>query len=525
MPSANPQHGLRQPGRRLRACGLGRVSTGKQLKKGYSLPDQKEVILARIDAEDQELVAYEEDSVTGRKGERRGLRRIQDLAEARAFDVLWLTKVDRQARRAHLSGALDEWFASRGIRICYVEQSFEETYHGRLMKRIQADIAEWEGDDIASKTLKGRQKKAREKGLMPSHARFFGLRAVTVAEAAVLPEYRDMSGYLVAVSSEAAVAREMFERYDGGFTIRDCLRWVIAAGHPTATGRGRWTLSQVNRILRCRAYLGGTVYGPEQIPVRGEQIIPQELWDRVQSRLDRNREEKPGRPGRRVYPLNGCVFCGKCGQRMTGQTKTTKCTVKGGGGTPARTYAYTDYTCIRHRWQGNESCRVHTRAGPLEETVLNYLRRRLTPGSLGKLVAAAIAEERRKLTTPAQVEAARAVVAACDAEEEMLWKKAKLGFNEELVQRDIAALNARRSQSAAVVKRAEAEALRDEEEAVARAEAYAESVRARLATSGLPGAAPPALIGVAADLRRVLHVTIHPLKAAEIALELATFLE
>jgi hypothetical protein len=170
---------------------------------------------------------------------------------------------------------------------------------------------------------------------------------------------------LVVEPTEAAVVRDIFERYAAGHGVRAICRWLDAEGVPTPLRTrpnvddrprvGRWATSTVQGILRNPDYVGHLVWGRERgrqrlrdvrdtslgyrksyvaapegewvwspEPVH-EPIVDRALWDRVQSRRRGDTVDRSGRLARgpqahTPYPhaLRGIVTCGMCGHPMEG---------------------------------------------------------------------------------------------------------------------------------------------------------------------------------------------------------------
>ncbi len=73
-----------------------RVSTGEQAKSGYSIPDQKRVLLDHAEREGWRIVeVIENDGYSGATRNRPGISRIMGLAENKEIDAVVAIKRDR----------------------------------------------------------------------------------------------------------------------------------------------------------------------------------------------------------------------------------------------------------------------------------------------------------------------------------------------------------------------------------------------------------------------------------------------
>ena len=97
---------------------------------------------------------------------------------------------------------------------------------------------------------------------------------------------------------------------------------------------GKMTHSSVNTMLKNRRYIGELSFRdivvPDAIPV----IVPKDLFDRVQKRMDKNKRAPACGKADEEYLLTTKLFCGKCGALMFGESGTSA---------TGRTYYY--YKC------------------------------------------------------------------------------------------------------------------------------------------------------------------------------------
>jgi hypothetical protein len=93
----------------------------------------------------------------------------------------------------------------------------------------------------------------------------------------------------------------------------------------SATQKGRpgrrheWSLAVIALILRAEEYTGTLTWhfaGGSDHTIEIPQIIEPEQWKRVQQRLDRNKMLAT-RNSKGLYMLQGLIYCGDCGRRMS----------------------------------------------------------------------------------------------------------------------------------------------------------------------------------------------------------------
>ncbi len=171
------------------------------------------------------------------------------------------------------------------------------------------------------------------------------------------------------VPAEAAVVRYIFRLYlRDGLGIRLIARHLNEEGFHTRRG-GLWSMVGVRDILRNRVYLGTYSRLGVRVPYSHPAIISQDDFRRVQERLNSRRPSSTNRETA-LFLLSGLLYCGSCGNKMTGVTRRQRWQRSGDGGERSAMYRY--YQCQSRINQSVCSYRTH-RANDLEEAVRQAL--------------------------------------------------------------------------------------------------------------------------------------------------------
>lgn len=80
----------------------------------------------------------------------------------------------------------------------------------------------------------------------------------------------------------------------------------------------------MHRMLRNRRYIEEYIYRDTVVPGGIPAIIPQELFDRVQERLEKNKKAPAREKAEVNYLLTTKLYCGKCGAFMVGESGTSR---------------------------------------------------------------------------------------------------------------------------------------------------------------------------------------------------------
>ena len=316
---------------------------------------------------------YADEALSGRTDQRPQFQQMLTDAKAGLFDVVVTDKVDRFARDKCDSAVHKRYLRKKcGVRVEYASQRIDETPEGMMLESVLESLAEYYSMNLARETMKGLTENAlrgwHTGGIPP-----FGLKVVTK-----IVDGKEVKTYDIE-PDQAGVVRRIFEIYDAGGTYGDI---QAATKEDMIRLRGRpLSKNSIHDILRNEKYTGTFVYqkGTKKehrhtradiirVPNAFPAIVPRELWERVQARMDErklNPGERTQNKAKRIFLLTGIIYCGKCGAAMVGN---------GGRGRTKKRYSY--YACNAR--QRSKECDLKTiRADLVEQMVLDDIQREI----------------------------------------------------------------------------------------------------------------------------------------------------
>lgn len=141
-------------------------------------------------------------------------------------------------------------------------------------------------------------------------------------------------------AEQRRIKTKIYGEYLAGISIHRICRGLEADGIPTKLGKKRWAYSVVHSILCNEKYTGNAILGKTYKPdvltkyrkknngqapmyyVEGTHpaIIDKEMFDMVQSEMERRKETKEQAVGSgkysSKYPFSGLLVCGECGHKL-----------------------------------------------------------------------------------------------------------------------------------------------------------------------------------------------------------------
>ena len=233
-------------------------------------------------------------------------RMIRDSGK-RLFDTVLVWKLDRFARNRYDSAHYKNILKKNGVRVVSATEHITEGPEGIILESMLEGMAEYYSAELAEKIRRGQKDnalKCHNNGGPPP----FGYYLV---------DHR-----LQIDPATAPVVLEIFKRYAGGETLGEIIEDLNGRGIKTRKGN-EFKYSSFNKLLQNRAYIGEFHYSDTVIPDGVPAIVPQEIFDRVQMRREKNKRAPAAAKADDKFLLTTKLFCGKCGQMMVGDSGTS----------------------------------------------------------------------------------------------------------------------------------------------------------------------------------------------------------
>jgi DNA invertase Pin-like site-specific DNA recombinase len=335
----------------MRVVSYIRVSREEQVE-GWSLDAQRDLCAELATRRDWNLVhIFEEPGRSAKTDLRPAFQRMMSRAEARQFDVIVVHKLDRFSRSLADVVKNVARLKEAGVGLVSVSEPWLDTTtpQGEFMLYLFALLAQWDNENRARETSKGKEQRAKEgywNGTLSfGYVTLRDLRSelwklgelydaqevseeVYAARSDELENYLDQwhdrtEGDAVPHLKNAAGALLAFTSYStGNVSDGDVAIVLNEAGYRTTGNWGErlFEADTVRPMLQNRFYLGEVQYKGKRLPGRHPAIIPESLFEKCQQvRAARRGRTVRGTSKKRTYPLSRLALCARCGQPMRGQ--------------------------------------------------------------------------------------------------------------------------------------------------------------------------------------------------------------
>ena len=296
-----------------------RKSTEEGLDQAFnSLDAQREACEAFIVSQRHEgwqLVrkAYDDGGFSGGSMDRPALQALMQDVSAGLVDVIVVYKIDRLTRSLADFAKMVEVFDAKGVSFVSVTQQFNTTTSmGRLTLNVLLSFAQFERE-VTAERIRDKIAASRKKGMWMGGAPPLG--------------YDVKDKKLVVNEAEAGTVRRLFAAYLNHGSTKALATWATSEGITTKlrsrndgsirSGGRSFSRGNLHALLNYRTYIGevthkGNIYPGEQVA-----IVPRDLWDEVQAKLNAGKAADKSQPSSGdTSLLTGLIF-DETGDRLT----------------------------------------------------------------------------------------------------------------------------------------------------------------------------------------------------------------
>ena len=226
----------------------------------------------------------------------------------RLFDMIIVWKLDRFARNRYDSARYKAALKKNGVKVVSATEVISDGAEGIILESVLEGYAEYYSADLSEKVVRGMTENAlkskynggtRPIGYLIDRDQHFQLDPLT-----------------------APFVREAFQRYDEGATMTAIRDWLNEQGVKNTRGQ-KMTYNSVQHLLNNRRYIGEYTYRDIVVPDGIPAIVPQDLFDRVQQKLSKNKKAPARHKAEDDYLLTTKLFCGYCGAYLCGESGTS----------------------------------------------------------------------------------------------------------------------------------------------------------------------------------------------------------
>lgn len=306
---------------------------------------------------------YIDRAVSGTTDHRPQFQKMISECKHLDIDYVIVYKLDRFARNRYDSAIYKAKLKQQGIKLLSAMEKITDSPEGIIMEGLLEAINEYYSAELSQKIKRGMRENV--------------IKGKTTGGNVALGYRIGADKCLEVVEEQAVIVRKIFKMYAAGKTFAEIINELNDSGLKTSRGNP-YNKSSISRILSNERYVGRyTIKGIDET-AECPRIVDDELFSKVQKKLSDSNTKHRHR-NNHIYLLSGILYCGECGERMTGTGGTSK---------QGRVYYY--YFCPNKHYG-----RIN--AQMLEETVIDAIDKYLNSDMMKSVAEVAFAEYQKQM--------------------------------------------------------------------------------------------------------------------------------
>lgn len=319
---------------------------------------------------------YADAAISGRSDRRPQFQRLRRDAGKGLFDTIIAYKSSRIARNMLNALTFEVEMTKLGINVVYAKEEFGNTAAGRFALRTMMSVNQFYSENLGEDIRRTQADNARQcKANGPAP---YGYKS-------------GADGRFEIDEPAASIVREIYARVAAGETNSSIMQDFNARHIHTRSGKP-WKRHSFQGILGNERYLGIYIFDDVRVPGGMPQIVDEELYREAMIMSKGRKNKNPAAE----YQLTGKLYCGECGELMTGMCGTGK------AGT---TYRY--YACAGRR-AGTGCKKEHVPQSAIESAVARALMSQIMSDEIIDQIADEVMEYQRRHKDSPEIKALEA---------------------------------------------------------------------------------------------------------------------
>ena len=252
---------------------------------------------------------YADRAMTGTNDKRPEFQQMIEDSSKKQFQVVLIYQYDRFSRNNQDSYVYMGLLAKNGVEVKSIRENVTDDASGFLMKSIFVGMAAYFSKELSQKVKRGLDVCAESYrylgGTIP-----LGLKVT------------DDKMYEIDIST-SFIVENIFKMYSEDKTMAEIIRYLNSLGLKTSQGND-FNKGSIRRILTNKKYIGIYTYKNNETKNALPRIISDELFNKVQIMLEKNKKAPSRSKGEDSYLLTSKLYCGYCKSGMHGFSGTSK---------------------------------------------------------------------------------------------------------------------------------------------------------------------------------------------------------
>ena len=254
---------------------------------------------------------YIDRATTGTNDNRQQFQQMIEDSKKHNFEVVLVYQLDRFARNREQSAINKMKLKRNGVRVISAKENISDDASGVLMEAVLEGLAEYYSVELSQKIKRGMNVSVEKRQILGGRCPL-GFKIDKNTKKYIIDE------------ETAPIVKQIFEMYANDTNVADIVKYLNANNYTTSIG-GNFNKNSLNKLLQNKKYIGSYLYKGEELEKNiFPQIVPLDIFEMVQRRMDKARKAPATAKAYEDYILTTKLFCGHCKNMMVGVSGTSK---------------------------------------------------------------------------------------------------------------------------------------------------------------------------------------------------------
>lgn len=321
---------------------------------------------------------YKDEHLTGTSDNRADFQRMIEDSNKKTFEAVLVYQLDRFSRNRYDSAIYKRKLKKNGVRVLSARENISDDASGVLMEAVLEGMAEYYSVELGQKVERGMKINA-------SKCLYIG-GYITLGFKIVDKKY-------TIDEQTSPITLNAYKMYDNDHTIEEVREYVnnqlkIIDKRNKKGELVQYSKGAIRNLLADKRCMGTYIYKDTETPNAIPQIVDVNLFNRVQERLEKNKQSPSRLKTTNDYILTTKLFCGHCKDMMVGICGTSR---------TGKRHAY--YSCNKSR---KKLCdKKNVKKEDIEDIVVKEARNILTDENINKIAETVVklAEQEKDTST------------------------------------------------------------------------------------------------------------------------------
>lgn len=328
------------------------------------------------------VAEYKDEHLTGTSDNRADFKRMIEDSNKKLFEAVLVYQLDRFSRNRYDSAIYKNKLKKNGVRVLSARENITDDASGALMEGVLESMAEYYSLELGQKVKRGMNINASK------HLYIGGY--ITLGFKIVDKKY-------TIDEQTSPITLNAYKMYDNDYTMIEVQEYVnkqlklIDRRYEKGKKKGevvQYSKGAIRNLLADKRCMGTYIYKDIETPNAIPQIVDVNLFNRVQEKLEKNKQSPSRLKTTNDYILTTKLFCGHCKDMMVGICGTSR---------TEKRYAY--YSCNKAR---KKQCnKKNVKKELIEDIVVEEARNILTDENIEKIAKTVVklVEEEKDTST------------------------------------------------------------------------------------------------------------------------------